>query len=498
LVSDLEPLPRFGLYWGGSWHAPSTGRHFPTYNPYTQTPWAEVAEAGADDVTTAVDTACEAFDAAWRGVTGAVRSRLLYRLADLIETNADDFARNETRDNGKVIRETKSQILFLARTFRFFAGYADKLWGKVMPLDRPDVFDFSTLEPLGVVGIITAWNSPMALLGNKLPAALAAGNCVVIKPSEHASVTTLKFVKLVEEAGFPPGVVNVVTGDGAVGQALVSDRRLAKISFTGSGAVGRKIAARAGEMLTPVILELGGKSPNIVFGDADIRNATAGALAGIFGATGQTCIAGSRLLVQRGIYDAVVAELARRAGMIRLGDPSDPATEMGTVANQPQFDRILDFIAKAKSDGARLVAGGERATGPGLDQGLFIKPTIFADVRNDMMLARHEVFGPVLSIIPFDTEEEAVVIGNDTDFGLASGVWTRDINRAHRVSRALKAGLVWVNTYRAVAAQTPFGGVKDSGFGRERGEEGLREFVAPKNVMINFSEADRDPFAVQT
>lgn len=493
-----ETLSRFKLYWGGSWRAPSTGQFFPTYNPYTQTPWAEIAQAGPEDVAAAVGAACETFETTWRGVSGLKRAQLLFRLADLIEANADEFARTETRDNGKVIRETKSQILFLARTFRFFAGYADKIWGKVMSLDRPDVFDYATLEPLGVIGIITAWNSPMALLGNKLPAALAAGNCVVIKPSEHASVTTLKFIELVEQAGFPPGVVNVVTGDGAVGQALVSDPRLAKISFTGSGAVGRKIAAKAGEMLTPVILELGGKSPNIIFDDADLKKATAGALAGIFGATGQTCIAGSRLLVQRGVYDKVVEELGRRAQMIRLGDPSDPATEMGTVANEPQFNRILDFIASAKSDGARLVTGGERATGPGLDQGLFIKPTIFAEVRNDMMLARHEVFGPVLSIIPFETEEEAIAIGNDTDFGLASGIWTTNLNRMHRVSRALKAGMVWVNTYRAVAAQTPFGGVKDSGFGRERGEEGLREFVAPKNVMINFSEADRDPFAVQT
>lgn len=497
-MSAIESLPQFKLYWGGEWHEPSTGQFFPTFNPYLQTAWAEVAQAGVDDVEAAVGAASEAFDSIWRGTSGLKRGELMFRLADLIEANADDFAQHETRDNGKIIRETKSQILFLARTFRFFAGYADKIWGKVMPLDRPDVFDYATLEPLGVIGVITAWNSPMALLGNKLPAALAAGNCVVIKPSEHASVTTLKFVKLVEEAGFPPGVVNVVTGDGSVGQALVADKRVAKISFTGSGAVGRKIAAQAGQMLTPVILELGGKSPNIIFEDANLKNATAGALAGIFGATGQTCIAGSRLLVQRGVYDVVVEELVRRAGMIRLGDPSDLATEMGTVANEPQFNRILEFISNAKSDGARLVTGGERATGAGLGNGLFIKPTIFADVRNDMMLARHEVFGPVLSIIPFDTEDEAIAIGNDTDFGLASGIWTQNLNRMHRVSRALKAGMVWVNTYRAVASQTPFGGVKDSGYGRERGEEGLREFVATKNVMINFSEADRDPFAVQT
>lgn len=497
-MSSSERLPRFGLYIGGEWRDPSTDEYFPTYNPYTQRPWAEIAQAGADDVAAAVAAARKSFEGTWRGTSGLARAKLMFRLADLIEDNADDFAQNETRDNGKIIRETRSQMLFLARTFRFFAGYADKIWGKVIPVDRPDVFDYASFEPLGVIGIITAWNSPMALLGNKVPAALAAGNCVVIKPSEHASATTLKFTRLVEEAGFPPGVFNVVTGDGRTGAELVSNNSIAKISFTGSGAVGRKIAAAAGAMLTPVILELGGKSPNIIFEDADLKKAAAGAVAGIFAATGQTCIAGSRLLVQRSVYAEVVAMIAARAEKIRLGDPSDMATEMGTVANKPQFDRILEFIEKAKTDGARLVTGGERATGAEFGEGLFVKPTVFADVSNDMMLARHEVFGPVLSIIPFDTEEEAIAIGNDTDFGLASGIWSRDINRVQRVSRDLRAGMVWVNTYRAVAAQTPFGGIKDSGYGRERGQEGLMEFVATKNVMINFSEDDRDPFAVQT
>jgi aldehyde dehydrogenase (NAD+) len=389
-------------------------------------------------------------------------------------------------------------MLFFARTFRFFAGYADKIWGKVMPLDRRDVFDYATLEPLGVIGLITAWNSPMALLGNKLPAALAAGNCVVVKPSEHASVTTLEFCRLVEEAGFPPGVFNVVTGDARTGKALVEGGGLAKISFTGSPHGGRAIAAAAGRNLIPVVLELGGKSPNIVFEDANLDAATAGALAGIFGATGQTCIAGSRLLVQKSIYGEMVERLAKRARTIKLGDPLDLSTEMGTAANQPQFDRIMDFIASAKSEGATLVTGGEAAREGVLANGLFVQPTIFADVRNDMRLAREEIFGPVLSIIPFETEEEAIAIGNDTNFGLASGIWTTNLNRMHRVSRELRAGMVWVNTYRAVAAQTPFGGVKDSGFGRERGQEGMMEFLTTKNVMINFSEEARDPFSVQT
>jgi len=497
-MNGADALKRYQLYIDGRWVEPSGKVHFPAYNPFTRQAWAEIPQAEAADVQAAVAAARRSFDTTWSKTSGLERATLMMRLADLIEADAPRLARLESTDNGKVIRETSSQLKFLARTFRFFAGYADKIWGKVIPLDRGDVFDYATMEPLGVIGIITAWNSPMALLGNKLPAALAAGNCVVIKPSEHASVTTLEFAELVEKAGFPAGVFNVVTGDGRTGEALISGGGLGKVSFTGSGHVGRKIAAAAGAKLIPVVLELGGKSPNIVFDDADIDKAAVGALAGIFSATGQTCIAGSRLLVQRSIYDEMVRRIAGRAAKIRLGDPLDFASEMGTVANQPQFDRIMEFIASARTDGGRLVTGGDRASGEGLDRGLFVQPTVFADVSNDMKLAREEIFGPVLSIIPFDTEEEAIAIGNDTSFGLASGIWSRDINRVHRVSKALRTGMVWVNTYRAVACQTPFGGVKESGFGRERGQEGMLEFMTTKNVMINFSQEDRDPFSVQT
>jgi len=485
------------LYINGEWVAPNSGETFLSINPYTQEPWAVISQADETDVKRAVDAARSTFEQSWRHTTGLERAGMMNRLADLLEASANDMAVLESTDNGKVIRETRGQMVFAARIYRFFAGYADKIWGKVIPLDQKNVFDYATYEPLGVIALITAWNSPMALLANKLPAALAAGNCVVVKPSEHASVTTLEFCSLMEKAGFPPGVFNVVTGDKRTGQALVAGGGIDKISFTGSGHTGRHIAAAAGKNLIPVVMELGGKSPNIIFDDADLDKATVGALAGIFAATGQTCIAGSRLLVQRPIYDAITDRLAKRASQIRLGNPLDPATEMGTAANEPQFRAIMDFIESAKTEGARLVTGGEPAREGDLAKGLFIKPTIFADVKNEMRLAQEEIFGPVLSIIPFDTEEEAIRIGNATRFGLASGIWTRDLNRMHRVAREIRSGMVWVNTYRASAAQTPFGGRKESGFGRERGESGLYEFLTTKNVMVDFSDDPRDPFSAR-
>ncbi|RUZ77976.1 aldehyde dehydrogenase [Mesorhizobium sp. M7A.F.Ca.US.006.01.1.1] len=497
-MEKSDRLPSYDLYIGGRWVPSSGPERFPTFNPFTRQPWATISQADASDVASAIAAARHAYETTWRGTSGLERGRLLFKLADLVDGSAERIGNLETTDNGKVIRETTGQARYLARVLRFYAGYADKLWGKVIPLDRGDVFDYAALEPLGVVGLIIAWNSPMAMLGNKAAAALAAGNCVVVKPSEHASVTTLEFCKLVEEAGFPAGVFNVVTGDARTGDALAKAEGLDKISFTGSGTAGRLVAAAAGRTLTPVIMELGGKSPNIIFADADLKKASTGAFAGIFGATGQTCIAGSRLLVQRIVYDEVVTHIVERAPAIRLGDPRMAETEMGTVANEPQFNRIMDYIGSAKSEGATLMTGGGRATGEALGDGLFIQPTVFAEVRNDMRLAQEEIFGPVLAIIPFDTEEEAITIANGTSYGLASGIWTQDINRAMRVSRAMRSGLVWINTYRAVAAQMPFGGVKDSGFGRERGEEGLMEFMTAKNVMINYSDDERDPFAIQT
>jgi acyl-CoA reductase-like NAD-dependent aldehyde dehydrogenase len=485
------------LHIAGQWREGRGKRRFDAINPYTGRAWASVAQAEVEDVAAAIAAARETFERSWSRVSGYERCRLMLKLADLLENDAARMGRLETLDNGKIIRETQVQMVLAARQYRFFAGYADKLWGQQIPLDQRDVLDYSTREPFGVVALITAWNSPMGLLANKLAPALAAGNCVVIKPSEHASVTTLEFCRLVEAAGFPAGVVNVVCGAADVGRALV-EGGVAKVSFTGSPAAGREIAAAAGRRLIPVTLELGGKSPNIIFEDANLERAAVGALAGIFGATGQTCVAGSRLLVQRSIHDSIVQTLEARAQAVRLGDPLDPATDMGSAANEPQFRRILGFIERARAAGARLVSGGNAARGAGLEHGFFIEPTIFADVRNDMEIAQEEVFGPVLAVIAFDDEEEAVRLANDTRYGLAAGVWTESLPRALRVSRALHAGQVWVNTYRALAVQTPFGGFKESGFGREKGEQALNEYLAAKNVMIDFSNVQRDPFAMRT
>lgn len=487
----------YQLFIDGTWRDASDGATMPAVNPFDQSVHGQIPIATPADVEEAIAAARRAFDTTWSRTSPGERAALLNRVADLLDADVERMAALETTDNGKVIRETHSQMGYAARIFRYFAGWADKIHGAVIPLDQKDTLDLTLREPYGVVATIIAWNSPVAILTSTLPAALAAGNCVVVKPSEHASCTTLEMAKLFERAGCPPGVVNVVTGAAETGRALTGSPGVDKISFTGSPTVGRAIAAAAGANLTPVTLELGGKSPNIVFDDADFDRALVGALAGIFGATGQTCIAGSRLLVQRGVYDRMVEGLAARAAQIKLGDPLQWETEMGTAANEPQFEKILSFIEAAKRDGATLAAGGGRADGPGLERGFFIEPTIFADVRNDMRVAAEEIFGPVLSIIPFDEEDEAIQIANDTEYGLASGVWSQDINRCMRMMRAIRSGVVWVNTYRVAAPQAPFGGMKNSGFGRLRGQAGIDEFTQVKNVFVDFSGDARDPFAMK-
>lgn len=486
-------------YIGGQWHAPTGGGYIESRNPWDGRPWAQIARGSARDAEMAVEAADAAFrDPAWAGLTPTQRGKLLGRVADLIESNARRLAELETRDNGKLFAEMHAQARYIPEWFRYFGGLADKIQGAVIPLDKPGYFNFTRREPLGVIVAITPWNSPLLLLTWKLAPLLAAGNTVVIKPSEHTSASTLEFARLFGEAGFPPGVVNVVTGFGAeVGQPLVTHPKVSKIAFTGSDANGRLIYQSAAASLKKVSLELGGKSPNIVFDDADIEQAIHGVLSGIFAASGQTCIAGSRLLVQRSIYRTFLDRLVERAATAKLGDPMHPETQIGPVTTEAQLAKVLEYIEIGKAEGAVPLCGGVRASGGGIDSGWFVEPTIFGDVNNRMRIAQEEIFGPVLCAIPFDTEEDALRLSNDSVYGLGAGVWTRSIERALRMSQAIQSGTVWVNTYRAVSFMSPFGGYKQSGIGRESGMEAIDAYLQTKSVWIAAGAKVDNPFVIR-
>lgn len=496
----MSPLPKFDAYINGRSEPSASGQYFETVNPYTAKIWAEVARCNAEDVDRAVRAAHAAFtEGEWPRLNATQRGALVHRLGDLIRDNAAELAEFEVRDNGKLVNEMLAQCSYVPNWYYYYGGLADKIEGAVIPIDKPDIFNYTRHEPLGVIAAITPWNSPLLLLSFKLAPALAAGNTVVIKPSEFTSTSTLKLMELVEQAGFPPGVVNVVTGFGTeVGAPLVEHPLVAKVCFTGGTESGAHVYQAAAKGLKGCILELGGKSPNIVFDDAVIDDAVKGAISGIFAATGQTCIAGSRLLVQDSIYDAFVDQLVAFAASARMGDPMSKDTQVGPVTTPPQYEKILGYIALAKSEGAKCLLGGGPASGPECGPSpWFVQPTIFGDVTNDMRIAQEEVFGPVLSIIRFKTDEEAVAIANDIAFGLAAGVWTQSIKRAIRVSNAIRAGTVWVNTYRAISFMSPFGGYKKSGLGRENGLEGMREFLQTKSVWISTAAGVPNPFVMR-
>lgn len=496
-TSDI--MKTYQHYINGNCVEPADSSYFDTDNPYTGEVWAQIAKGNTEDVARAVAAAKTAFETGpWAEMRPTARGKLLVKLAEIIEREAERLGELEVRDNGKLIAEMGTQTRYLAEWYRYYGGLADKVEGAVLPSDRPGIFNYTKQEPLGVVAMITPWNSPLLLLAWKLAPALAAGNTAVVKPSEFTSASTLEFMELVKEAGFPDGVVNCVTGFGVdTGAPLVEHPDVAKVAFTGSDLAGQKIYEAAAKKIMPVTLELGGKSPNIVFEDADFEAAVMGAISGIFAATGQTCIAGSRLLVQRSIHDRFVRRLVEVAGEAKIGDPMSMDTHVGPVTTPPQYKKILHYINVAREDGATCVLGGKPYTGDGAKGDRFVEPTIFTGVSNEMRIAQEEVFGPILSVIPFDTEEDAIRIGNDILFGLAAGVWTSDIGRAFRISDKLKAGTVWVNTYRAVSFMTPFGGFKRSGQGRESGQEAIKEFMQVKSVWIAQQTTAANPFIMR-
>jgi acyl-CoA reductase-like NAD-dependent aldehyde dehydrogenase len=488
----------YGHWIAGASQTASSGATFEAIDPTTGGIWGRFADGSADDVDRAVNAAHRAFTSkSWRELTPTRRGRLIMKWADLIAANGERLACIETEQNGKLLSEMSAQFRVIPEWMYYFGGLADKIEGSVIPVNVPGVLNYTLREPYGVVAVLTPWNSPTFLTMQAATPALAAGNTVVIKPSEVTSASIIEVAKLAEEAGFPPGVVNVVTGHKATGGELVDHPLVRKITFTGGVVSGRQIAEKAGWRLIPVTLELGGKSPQIVFRDANLDAAEAGLLAGIFAAAGQSCAAGSRAYIESSIYDEMVERLVRRTQSIKLGNPIEATTQMGPVATRAQFIKDGFMVGRAIEEGAELLCGGKPAVVEGLPGGFFFEPTILGGVENGGFLARNEVFGPVLGVARFETFEDAIAKANDTNFGLAAGVWTKDIHKAHRFAAALEAGTVWINMYRAIGFNSPYGGYKDSGIGRLNGFECMSQYLQTKSVWCDLNDTPQDPFVIK-
>lgn len=475
---------------GGEWVAAASGETYTSINPSDGSNLAEIAAAGVGDVERAVQAARRAFEGGWGEMLPRERERLLRRWADLITAHADELAEIESLDNGKPIRYTRAiDSRAAANLVYHFAGWPSKMTGHTAPVSIPNHFVYTRREPLGVAAIIIPWNYPLIHGMQKVSPALACGNTVILKPAQLASLPLLRLGELAQEAGLPPGVFNIITGRGSViGQALAAHPGVNKIQVTGSTAVGRSVIMASAGNLKRLALELGSKAPNIIFADADLDAAIAGAFRAGFGNTGQSCVAGARLFVQRPVFDQVLEGLLARIGAAKIGHALDPNTELGPIVDQVQTDAILRYIQSGREQGATLVCGGSRMIAGDFGRGFFIEPTIFTDVRDDMLISRDEIFGPVLPIYAFDAEAEAIARANDTEYGLAAGVWTQDVGRAHRVAAGIKSGVVWVNTYDMFDGASPFGGFKGSGYGRDNGLEVLEAYTEVKAVWIKTSE----------
>uniref|UniRef100_UPI003B52E46D aldehyde dehydrogenase n=1 Tax=Roseovarius indicus TaxID=540747 RepID=UPI003B52E46D len=472
---------------GGAWVAASDGGTFETTNPATGKVWATAPEATAEDIDRAVKAAHEAcYEGPWARMTPTERGRCLRKLGDLLADRSEALGEIETRDSGKMFKETRWQAKYIAEFFHFYAGAADKISGETLPIDKPDLFVFTNREPVGVVAAVVPWNSQLFLTAVKIGPALAAGNTVVLKTSEHAPATILEFGKLIAEAGIPDGVVNIVSGHGdPCGKVLTSHPLVARVSFTGGPVAARHVVMNSASNLAEVSLELGGKSPFIVFDDADVESAVNGSVAGIFGASGQSCVAGSRLIVHEDVADEFIARMKAIAEGIRIGDPMAEETEMGPLCTRGQLETIEREVAGAVAQGATVVCGGRRAEAGEM----FFQPTVIDCPSPDLKIVDTELFGPVLCVLRFRTEEEALRLANDTEHGLAAGIFTRDSARALRMSRVVRAGIVWVNTYRVISPIAEFGGNKASGYGRESGLQAVYDYTRPKTVWMNMSDA---------